>query len=772
MSRVRFINLEVPENINSVRGRITPTPPLPYPGSGAAVTQWSYPWNAPRPAISGPERSLTREQLIQGQAVLEKINNLPHFLRDQFISRHTFLLANKGLHAANKWLIFVFEQRIWPRLHVVNTKNSMDTKYLREFSLEPEDYDKLPGLHNKELRRLARQISDELMMFFDHYCDQCVATNQGDRSILLTLGTQMRVFGKLGRFARAFHVTPMHWRKYLKGRLDITSAIASLSRLVNPEWWERKLKAQRTRWREALLIAVGNVSRDMSASSYASKQAIREVFARRQSNLEYLKSCQLENIETGERIDLIDKVMASISNPEIRRMELMNTIAFTEKYAAGQKHVGMFLTITTPSKYHPTRVVGKGDNEKVQLNHKWNDEAYSPKDGQRYLCKIWSKMRTAFKDNELSVYGMRVVEPHHDGTPHWHMMLFCQRRQRQQVIDIMRRYALKEDGDERGAAKYRFECKHMNKGGAAGYIAKYIAKNIDGYALEGERDHETGELLTDSAAAVTAWAATWRIPQFRPIGLPSMGVYRECRRIRSISLAETFDETVEAVRHAADEGDFAAYIAAQGGTNCGNQTVRLAKRVADELNAYDEEVQKVVGIYAPHLGADHIHETRTTQWRIVAGAVDVELLTLKSASGAPRSPVNNCGLGGNTQAPNDPNGQAKTPVMAMEYPPDAVIDWSDTAAVRAMVARVKEKQPTISKMQRSYDPTKGRLIAPSARLTREERQRIPQIRNDLLLKDISVQRWELESLARGASMTFDDTVIQYPALSDWPEFDD
>ncbi|HDL7656906.1 TPA: replication endonuclease [Yersinia enterocolitica] len=755
-----------------VRSRITPAPPLPYPGSGAAVTQWSYPWNAPRPAISGPERPLTREQFIQGQAVLDKINNLPHFLRDQFISRHSFLLANKGLHAANKWLIFVFEQRIWPRIHVVNTKNFMVTKYLREFSLEPEDYDKLPGLHDKELRRLARQIADELMVFFDHYCDQCVVTNQGDRSILLELGTQMRVFGKLGRFAHAFHVTPMHWRKYLKGRLDITSAIASLSRLVNPEWWERKLKAQRTRWREALLIAVGNVSRDKSASSYASKQAIREVFARRQSNLEYLKSCQLENIETGERIDLIDKVMASISNPEIRRMELMSTIAGIEKYAASQKHVGMFLTITTPSKYHPTRLIGKGDNTKIQLNHKWDDEAYSPKDGQRYLCNIWSKMRTAFKDNELSVYGMRVVEPHHDGTPHWHMMLFCQRRQRQQIIDIMRRYALKEDSDERGAAKYRFECKHLNKGGAAGYIAKYIAKNIDGYALEGERDHETGELLTDSAAAVTAWAATWRIPQFRPMGIPSMGAYRECRRIRFISLAESFDETVEAVRHAADEGDFAAYITAQGGTNSGNQTVRVAKRIADELNAYDEEVQKVVGIYAPHLGADHIHETRTTQWRIVAGAVDVEPLTLKSASGAPRSPVNNCGLGGNTQAPNDHNGQAKTPVMAMEYPRGAVIDWSDTAAVRAIVARVKEKQPTISKMQRSYDPTKGRLIAPSARLTREERQRIPQIRNDLLLKDISVQRWELESLARGASMTFDNTVIQYPALSDWPEFDD
>ncbi|EKN4116029.1 replication endonuclease [Yersinia enterocolitica] len=759
-------------SINNMRDRIAPTPPLPYPGSGAAVPAYAYPGSKPRETLPGIQRPLTREQLIQGQAVLANINNLPHFLRSQFISRYEYLLANKGLNDANKWLVFVFDQRIWSRIQVVNSKNVMRLNASMSFSTDAPTYASLAGMHDKELRRFARKIGDELMVAYNHHCDECIKANQGEKSVLLQTDTQVRIYGDLARMARAFNIIPMHWRKYLKGRLDITSAIASLSRLVNPEWWERKLKAQRTRWREALLIAVGNVSRDVSASSYASKQAIREVFARRQSNLEYLKSCQLENIETGERIDLIDKVMASISNPEIRRMELMSTIAGIEKYAASQKHAGMFLTVTTPSKYHPTRVIGKGDNEKVQLNYKWDDEAYSPKDGQRYLCNIWSKMRTAFKDNKLSVYGMRVVEPHHDGTPHWHMMLFCKRRQRQQIIDIMRRYALKEDSDERGAAKYRFECKHLNKGGAAGYIAKYIAKNIDGYALEGERDHETGELLTDSAAAVTAWAATWRIPQFRPIGIPSMGAYRECRRIRFISLAESFDETVEAVRHAADEGDFAAYIAAQGGTNSGNQTVRVAKRIADELNAYDEEVQKVVGIYAPHLGADHVHETRTTQWRIVSGAVDVEPLTLKSASGAPRSPVNNCGLGGNTQATNDPNGQAKTPVMAMEYPPGAVIDWSDTAAVKAIVARVKEKQPTISKAQCSFNPTKGRFIAPSARLTREERQRIPQIRNDLLLKDITVQRWELESLARGAKMSFGGDVIQYPALSDWPEFDD
>jgi len=34
--------------------------------------------------------------------------------------------------------------------------------------------------------------------------------------------------------------------------------------------------------------------------------------------------------------------------------------------------------------------------------------------------------------------------------------------------------------------KKRFDGKHLNRGGEACYIAKYIAKNIDSYVLEGE----------------------------------------------------------------------------------------------------------------------------------------------------------------------------------------------------------------------------------------------------------------------------------------------
>ncbi|MEB7584694.1 hypothetical protein NGC36_05290 [Serratia rubidaea] len=128
-----------------------------------------------------------------------------------------------------------------------------------------------------------------------------------------------------------------------------------------------------------------------------------------------------------------------------------------------------------------------------------------------------------------------------------------------------------------------------------------------------------------------------------------MGTYRECRAscLRGISIANQFDEQVEAVRAAADGGDFAAYIPAQGSASVprDNQSVRVARKTADEQNAYGEDVQKVFGIFSPRHGLNHVFEIRTTEWCIVrkSPAVDLNLLTLKSASGAPRSPVNNCG---------------------------------------------------------------------------------------------------------------------------------
>ena len=751
------------------RGRVAPSPPPPFLKPAGESFTGAFPWNKPKAAI-GRDRPLTRAEFRQVQAVLFKIDRLPFFLSSHFTSRYNYIRRTKSPVHGLFYLKKTFEERLWPRLERVNQVYGMDTSKSIRLLSERDTFETLPGMNDKVLKKFAARLSAQLFMAYEELSDAYTAAH-GDKESLFTDDAQSHLYGQLAGAVRALNITPMYWKKYRKGQLTIRMAYSAIARLMNNEWWVSQLKAQRMRWRESLLIAVGEVNKDRSP--YASKTAIRDVHARRLANLEYLKSCELENKATGERIDLISKVMGSISNPEIRRMELMNTIAGIERYAASVGDVGMFITITTPSKYHPTRQVGKGENKTVQLNHGWNDEAYTPKDGQRYLCGIWSKMRTAFKDNDLQVYGMRVVEPHHDATPHWHMMLFCKRNQRKQITDIMRRYAMKEDGHERGAARNRFEAKHLNKGGAAGYIAKYIAKNIDGYALDGQLDKDTGKPLKDTASAVTAWASTWRIPQFKPIGLPTMGAYRELRKLpRGISIASDFDDRVEAARAAADEGEFDFYIAAQGGANVprDDQTVRVARTTSDEVNEYEEDIERVVGIYAPHLGAGHIRITRTSEWRIVPKAVAVEPLTLKSGIAAPRSPVNNCGLPANGTATDMTPTPSEQAAAVLNLIDAGVVDWNDPNVVRVLRGALKAGTKPQNRQQRNRPPLKSDELAPSARLTKSQRDQISRIRFDLAQHGITPERWALDALARGATVTYGEKKFSYAAADEWPGY--
>jgi len=83
---------------------------------------------------------------------------------------------------------------------------------------------------------------------------------------------------------------------------------------------------------------------------------------------------------------------------------------------------------------------------------------------------------------------------------------------------------------------------------------------------------------------------------------------------------------------------------------------------------------------------------------------------------------------------------------------------------------VRRQSPSINHQQQSFDPSKPRELAPSARLTKQERTRVPQIYRELAQHGITPERWELESLARGASVMFDDKKFSYPAIDEWLGF--
>ncbi|HGV7793261.1 TPA: replication endonuclease, partial [Escherichia coli] len=157
----------------------------------------------------------------------------------------------------------------------------------------------------------------------------------------------------------------------------------------------------------------------------------------------------------------------------------------------------------------------------------------------------------------------------------------------------------------------------------------------------------------------------------------------------------------------------------------------------------------------PHLGARHIHITRTTDWRIVPKVPVVEPLTLKSGIAAPRSPVNNCGklTSGDTSLPAPTPSEHAAAVLNLVD--DGVIEWNEPEVVRALRGALKHDLRTPNRQQRNGSPLKPHEIAPSARLTRSERMQITRIRVDLAQQGVAVERWLLLALARGATLFYE-----------------
>jgi hypothetical protein len=179
------------------------------------------------------------------------------------------------------------------------------------------------------------------------------------------------------------------------------------------------------------------------------------------------------------------------------------------------------------------------------------------------------------------VYGLRIAEPQHDGTPHWHLLLFCEPSHAADIQTIFTKHALKDSPDEPGAKKHRCDIKHIdaNKGSATGYIVKYVSKNIDG---EGVGDDREGKPAIETAKRVEARATRRCIRQFPQIGGPPVSVWRELRRIKDVP--STAPECIKEAHAAANkmnpskhhDGTAVAwdqYCEAQGGVMCGRDAL-------------------------------------------------------------------------------------------------------------------------------------------------------------------------------------------------------
>jgi hypothetical protein len=349
--------------------------------------------------------------------------------------------------------------------------------------------------------------------------------------------------------------------------------LGAIKRMCDKNWWNRRLRKIFNQAYEQAAIELNLVHK--YKQMYASDLTVKKRKQQRLRNEQMLSSMSVIN-DIGQRFSLKELSDLNVSNPTVRKAELMVRMRGFEELSQEHGHQGIFITITCPSKYHAVYSKSGQRNPKYQ--------SLTPYQANQYLCALWSRIRAEWNRKGIKPYGFRVAEPQHDGTPHWHILLFVEKQQINDVKSVVSHYALQEDGDEKGAAENRCDFKLIDpeKGSATGYIAKYVSKNIDGIGLD---VGVYGEDPITAAQRVDAWASCWCIRQFQQVGGASVSVWRELRRLKK---ALGFDSLLEKARVAADESKWHDYINAMGGV--------FAKRKDQLLKlAYDVNVNTDTG---------------------------------------------------------------------------------------------------------------------------------------------------------------------------------
>ncbi|EFO2183357.1 replication endonuclease [Escherichia coli] len=605
--------------------------------------------------LAGDARKQARGAVDEAMASLRL---LPSYLRDPLI-RHLSFLRKKQEADRQKgkksWQAERYARgnlrKIFERLE--RTDHRWLTQGYRSLAGRErlDDLLYLPQLNKHQIQTLATMTAAMFSSTFEKLCDGFGATD-GE----LTMDVTLKAYQMLARMALHLHAMPPHYEALNKSDPDTELLPGAILRLTCAEWWKRKLWLLRCEWREEQLRAACLVSR--KTSPYLSQDALSEFRAQREKTRDFLKSFMLEN-EDGFTIDLETVYYAGVSNPVHRKAEMMATMKGLELLAEARGDRAVFLTVTCPSKYHAT-------TENGHPNPKWNGATM--RDSSDYLVNtFFAAVRKKLNRDGLRWYGIRTVEPHHDGTVHWHMMVFAHPDKIETIVSHVCDIAIQEDRHELGddiTPRFKAEYVDGSKGTPTSYIATYIGKNLDSRAVDGidpktgkpRVDHETGKSMAESVERAIGWARLHRVRQFQFFGIPSRQVWRELRRLASQMARNPEgpqrlkDDAMDAVLAAADAGCFATYIEKQGGVLVPRKDylIRTAYDLADELNDYGEQSVQIYGIWSPLIGESSRVCTHPDNWKLVRRKPEPEDnahengFDLQGGPAAPWTRGNNC----------------------------------------------------------------------------------------------------------------------------------
>lgn len=310
---------------------------------------------------------------------------------------------------------------------------------------------------------------------------------------------------------------------------------------------------------------------------------------------------------------------SSVSNRKNRVVELIVRAKGVCTLADSMGLTGYFVVLTCPSRFHSvsTRENRKTGKKWHIENPTWIDSGMpTVRDSHQWLSDTFTRIRKRLDKLNIVIPGLRTVEPHADGCVHWNVLFYAQPEQCETILEIFKEEALKDSPDEKGAQKHRIKIKLIDreKGDGFSYIIKYITK-MAGFeqskGIQDLADNASSVTFSNAVKRVSVWSRVSGLRLFQFFGCPSVTVYRQLRLLRhqlrsgDIALthfSEVEKQQLEALRQAADEGDFLRYIQLNGGffSDFIVRPYYVTQEIDGDLrrNFYDEVANKrVYGFY-------------------------------------------------------------------------------------------------------------------------------------------------------------------------------
>ncbi|TBV11346.1 replication endonuclease [Stutzerimonas kirkiae] len=326
---------------------------------------------------------------------------------------------------------------------------------------------------------------------------------------------------------------------------------------------------------------------------YCSNKTLERDIEKKRLNEKNLSKQIVTNIKTKKSESLL---VISKRNEENRAKETYHITKNLEHLAEKNNFKWLFITLTAPSMYHPNPSKGKCKYE------------YSAgvKASHEYIQTRWERIQSVLDRRGIpaapdSYFGIRTVEPHKDGSIHWHILIFASENKIDNIIKAFRekfntdtaaKIVLGRDSGKQGSAK------------AASYLYKYISKSLSKKEEKQSKQDQKEDAIreandlasTRNKDRVQAAIRALRLRQYQLIGISNLKtIYTAINKINLTDVEAQPDSPLFFIKNSIWRKRLGFYSMLKnkeffkaGGS------VRLIKE--STTNSYGEPIKRIVGI--------------------------------------------------------------------------------------------------------------------------------------------------------------------------------